>query len=541
VKAKEPNKTYLSAAESPIPLPPVQDAWLEMRKKLDEAMPEGRSSGNGKRLALLSMLLLLPLSMLRVIDDRSAGKGVQGKASAGTSRQEGRVTMGLRKEAGITDGHRVGEGIAEGRREREAITEDQRKGEGITEGSHKGERTGVIRGKEATAIGRTGEDPGMVRDARMGKTGLDRKKEGTVHAGENGEEGLAQKQDRKNSGRPGGKVALMRTLQGEGNDRPGEEAALLRTQHEGKSGRSGKEAATRTGGRTGDNELSRVIVDAKPARPVAGGVIEVNVNMPRSMAGTEKKNGSAPKSAPKKSKRATPGDSTRLLWAAGLQDSKSFPLGSQQSYDYNVNLKNDIWSDYIPSPYFQYHVSRKIALQAAIQLNNPQYTESVTIYRQSGPVVNNVNRSGGFSLDTTVSVKKLYYFNIPLTVFYQPVRNVYLGAGLQFSDLSNGIAFQNSVIHQVGVSAAIDTVTSYTVIRLKDDRPAYNNLKKADWRALFEADYYWKRITLGLQYQEALSDYLYTPVDGSPGKDRNSSLRLYLRYNIWERRIKIRY
>ncbi len=77
------------------------------------------------------------------------------------------------------------------------------------------------------------------------------------------------------------------------------------------------------------------------------------------------------------------------------------------------------------------------------------------------------------------------------------------------------------------------------MIELKDYRPAYSNLKRTDWRALFEMDYYWKRVTLGVQYQQGLGDYLYTPVDGSAGKDRNSSFNVYLRYNIWERRIKI--
>ncbi len=240
---------------------------------------------------------------------------------------------------------------------------------------------------------------------------------------------------------------------------------------------------------------------------------------------------------PVRSEKLKPGDSTRLLWAVGLADSKSFPVGAQQPVDYNANLRKDLLFDYVPTPYFQYHPSRKIALQVAIQFNSPQYTEAVTIFRQPGP---NSNVGSPYTLDTVTLVKKLYYFNFPLIVYYTPFKSLYLGTGLQYSNLRNGVAFQNNVIHYTGPGPGVaDSVQETKLITLKDNRPAYDNLKKSEWRAVFEASYYWKRVTLGLQYQQALGDYLHVPVPGSAGKDRNSSFNLYLRYNIRERWVRI--
>ena len=287
----------------------------------------------------------------------------------------------------------------------------------------------------------------------------------------------------------------------------------------------GGAATNPVNGSMGTRGAGRTIIDSKIPRIAMPDSIRVWVNIPKNAT------------KPKEPKKVKAGDSTRIWWAVGLQDSKSFPVGAQQPVDYNADLKKDLWFDYIPSPYFQYFISRKIGFQFGLQFNSPQYTESVSIYRTPPTFA----ITGGSSVpDTVLIVKKLYYLSLPLTVYYSPLRNLYLGAGLQYSNLRNGVALQNNIIHYTGGGLGQpDTVTSSKLIVLKDYRPAYGNLKRTDWRALFEMNYYWKRITLGAQYQQGLGDYLYTPVDGSTGKDRNSSFNVYLRYNIWERRIRI--
>ncbi len=91
--------------------------------------------------------------------------------------------------------------------------------------------------------------------------------------------------------------------------------------------------------------------------------------------------------------------------------------------DYNANLKKDLWFDYIPSPYFQYFISKRVGFKIGIQFNSPQYTENVSIYK--GLVSSG---TGLFVNDTVLVVKKLYYLSLPLTVYYSPIQNLYLGA-----------------------------------------------------------------------------------------------------------------
>jgi hypothetical protein len=290
-------------------------------------------------------------------------------------------------------------------------------------------------------------------------------------------------------------------------------------------------------------DLRRSDIDEQVATTASWNGIDV----PRLHTERVRRNTADGKKANKQAKPASPAktppaaspkkEETRILFAAGLAASKSFPVGSQQVVDYNANLKKDIWFDYVPTPYFQYHPSRRVAFQAGLQFNSPQYTENVAIFRKAGPPI---GAGSPFTQDTVLVVRKLYYFNFPLIAYYSPIRDLYLGVGIQYSNLRDGVALQNNVLHYTGSGGGQrDTVQSSKFVTLKDNAPAYGNLKKSDWRGLLELNYYWRKITLGLQFQESLGDYLRTPVEGSPGRDRNSSFNLYLRYNIWEKRVAV--
>lgn len=476
MKAKEPNNPFSYQAESPVPIPPVEDAWLAMREKLDEEMPVGRSTGNYKRWMLLVLLLLLPLRMIWFME-RGGSSVAGGKRAVLAGRNETLAVPGNKhvvKREGTAGRSRKLSTKEESVRIDEQNREQKTKEETVTERTET-ERT-EAEGTVTIARATTGRSDMAKQRQRSG-------------SGKNGQEGEGMKKASIGS----------RLAQIAGVDRPPFLVA---------SGLTGKQTgALKMPGKPND-------VREKSEKP----------------------------------KRAGPGKNSRLLYAAGLQEGKGFPIGSQQQVNYNANGEKVLWPDYIPAPYFQFYPTPKIALQAAIQFNNPQYTESVNIYRKEGHVL----PGGLYRQDTIIQVKKLYYFNIPLTVYYSPITNLYLGTGLQFSNLRSGLGLQNNVVHYIPGSGAngpsvgpanttangilIDSVTGTTQIPLKENGPAYANMRKTDWRALFEVNYYWKRFTLGLQFQKALREYLYTPVDGSSGKDRNSSLNFYFRYNIWERR-----
>ena len=226
--------------------------------------------------------------------------------------------------------------------------------------------------------------------------------------------------------------------------------------------------------------------------------------------------------------------------AAGLSISQRFPIGAQQSYPYNINAKKNWLSDYIPAPYFQFYFRNNVYLQIALQFNSPQYTSPSSASNTSTTYnTNSVAVGTSDTLTTTVALKKLYYTDVPLTLYYSPFRHLFIGTGLQYSHYRGGVALQSTKGSRTDSAGyAIVDINTSQVITLKDTAAKKIDIRETDWRALFDINYNWKRFTLGARFQSPLTNYLLTKPSGSQGTDRNSSFGVYLQYNVWERKPK---
>lgn len=217
-----------------------------------------------------------------------------------------------------------------------------------------------------------------------------------------------------------------------------------------------------------------------------------------------------------------------LLMAAGLSLVQNAPLGDQLIYAYNINGKSNLLSDYIPAPYLQYFLRKNLYLQAAFQFNSPQYTPSVVIDSPRTEPKNNL------TVFTTSTLQKLYYTNLPVTVDYSPVAHLFLGTGLQYSGLRGGFVYQRVVSYDAASLLPI----AYRTGTLSKPMEQALQLRKVDWRILFEANYYLGKVTLGLRYQQPLSSFSKKDSSGVSGPEKNTSLGFYLQYNLWERKRK---
>ncbi len=123
-------------------------------------------------------------------------------------------------------------------------------------------------------------------------------------------------------------------------------------------------------------------------------------------------------------------------------------------------------------------------------------------------------------------LRKLYYFNMPVSFYYSPVKNFYLGSGLQFSSFNSGLAYteqrsaNNSIIHSEN-------------IKIKDDSLS-SKITSSEWRYLFDANYYVKRFMFGFRYNQALNNFVNLSINNTlpPVQARNQSFQFYIRYNI---------
>jgi hypothetical protein len=274
---------------------------------------------------------------------------------------------------------------------------------------------------------------------------------------------------------------------------------------------------------TTQNSISDFAVDK-----LAGDSIKKNYSLlfPETVADNRNAGKASPKPKAAKSK-ALESVSNRTL-ALGLSLPMGFPLGDQKPGAYNINAKPNTVSDFLPAPHLQYHINNKVYLQTELQLMNPQYIQPVLLFqnRTEYPSTNTIHYN-------SVYAKKLYYFNIPVGIHYSPFEHFYLGTGLQFSSLVSGVAMHEETSFTIG--SGINNLLSQRYTKFKNDSIS-DRIDNSEFRLMLDANYYWKQFTVGLRYNQALSNYVSIRLNNvSPlFQDKNKSLQFYLRYNLWE-------
>ena len=216
--------------------------------------------------------------------------------------------------------------------------------------------------------------------------------------------------------------------------------------------------------------------------------------------------------------------------AAGLN--QFFPIGGQQGSTFNSNGLTGTLSDYLPVPMVRYYINPRLYVQLEAQFNTPQATKKNLVI--SSPTPDTFYRPGN-TIVSTASLRQLYYFNVPLSVHFQPWNNVNIGTGLQFSHLSNAIGDFDSTITNIATS---NVENSKATKSFKGDS-LYQHIKTNEFRFLLDVSYTYKHFILGLRYNQALSNFVNVQLaTGQVTQSRNSSLQLYLRYIIFDSRKK---
>jgi hypothetical protein len=233
------------------------------------------------------------------------------------------------------------------------------------------------------------------------------------------------------------------------------------------------------------------------------------------------------KSSRRRSGRSYEARNGRAL-AIGLSLPLGFPLGDQEPLAYNRHAGANTISDYIPSPHLQYHLNNRTYFQTQVQLSQPQFIRPILLFQEKAPTP----QTNTF-IYHSIYARKLYYFNLPVSVYHSPLRNFYMGTGLQFSSMLSGVA----LTEQRKVSPGDEYIINQTYSKFGNDSLSrrFNN---SEVRLLLDMNYYWNRFIVGLQYNQAFNNYVSFQVNpASPYIfDKNKSLQFYLRYNIWEDR-----
>lgn len=216
----------------------------------------------------------------------------------------------------------------------------------------------------------------------------------------------------------------------------------------------------------------------------------------------------------------------------GLSVYQNFAISSNLSYYYNSAANKGILLDYLPSVYGQYHINNKMYVQAELQFNAPQATPNLLL---SSSRYDQMVAGNTYEVERNVYLRKLYYFNIPVNFYYSPARNFYLGSGLQFSSMNSGLASIEEQFTPIQPSAGYPYSSSNVVSFKKDTLSA--KLSKTEFRFMLDVNYNYRWFTAGLRLNQALKDYVNLNFHNtSPSQDKNESLQLYLRFNVWDGR-----
>ena len=218
-------------------------------------------------------------------------------------------------------------------------------------------------------------------------------------------------------------------------------------------------------------------------------------------------------------------------WAAGLALNHVVGVNNQNRYNYNANAKSGLISDYIPSPFVQFHLNDYVYMQTELNLSMPQLTPQLLVYQRSA----DVSGTAGMRQEKSVYIQKLYYFNWPVSLHYSPINNLYLSAGLQFSSFQSGLALIQTKTFDTQGNPSNPVSTNNSIEKFKDDSIAAK-LSPTEWRWQAGADYYLNRFSIGIRYNKSFKDLLNVTVDHTITTNRNAAFLFFMRYNLFEGR-----
>ena len=191
-------------------------------------------------------------------------------------------------------------------------------------------------------------------------------------------------------------------------------------------------------------------------------------------------------------------------------------------------------ADYVPVPQARYHFNNKVFVQGELQFNAPQFTQPVQLEQRT-------YHDGVFEVSDIASLKKLTYFNLPVSAHYRLFKNLYVGTGVQFSRLSSAVVLYEKSGTSTNPQFPDTTFKISKQQRIKNDT-VFQKLHTTEFRLLGDVSYQSGPLALGLRYNHALQGLVKVPVAAAGGavtQVRNSSLQLYLRYRFLDKRKRV--
>jgi hypothetical protein len=220
----------------------------------------------------------------------------------------------------------------------------------------------------------------------------------------------------------------------------------------------------------------------------------------------------------------------KIFFSAGLGEYQQIPLSGQKLTPYSASGRKGSLADYIPSVFFRINRENKWFIQAEFRYGAPQYTKEFQyLSKQSLDTINQMT----VLVTTNATLKKTFYHQLPVTFNYYVRPNWSIGAGLAWNKFSSAVS--DVEILKTDPNTQIDSVLITGIQKVKKD----SVFSSSYFHAVLETQYKWKRFSFGARYMFGLQPYIkFTLPGGRQQQERNSSLQVFLRYELWRSKNK---
>jgi hypothetical protein len=227
----------------------------------------------------------------------------------------------------------------------------------------------------------------------------------------------------------------------------------------------------------------------------------------------------------------------KTYFSAGIAMHQLLPVAGQKSSPYNSLGRKGTLLDYIPSAYLRFHKENKWFIQAEFRYGAPQYIKDKDkdglLYDQK--IVTDTGQNPRYVHTTSTRLQKTYYHQLPLSFNYYVMPNWSVGAGVVWNKFKTAIS--ESEINRHDNFLQRDSLFPKTSMKVAADTAM--QFSKSYFQAMFETQYQWKRFSIGGRYAVGLDPYIrFTLPNQSPRQERNQSVQLFIRYQLWRSKSK---
>ncbi len=218
----------------------------------------------------------------------------------------------------------------------------------------------------------------------------------------------------------------------------------------------------------------------------------------------------------------------QVYFTAGISMQQLLPVDGQKASPYNAFGRKGSLGDYIPSVYFRLHHNKKF-LQVEFKYGAPQYTKDIAYSTK----IISYDSTTQTTSSTVSRVNKTYYHQLPVSMHYNVLPGLQVGAGAVWNHFQSAVVTQQG--HRGNAVTGADSLVSSKIIDVKSD----SAFAKTYWQFMLETQYQWKRFSFGARYAWGITPYItYTTPAGQTKKERNASLNLFIRYDLWRSKKK---